>query len=444
VKRDIENDLIHWKSQANHLPLLLRGARQVGKSYLVEKFGQAHFENILTINFELQPELIHCFTTLDPQEILASLKILTKQPIEPGRTLLFLDEIQDCPNAIRALRYFKEKLPELHVIGAGSLLEFTINQEDFRMPVGRVQSLYLKPLSFKEYLTASGYQDLRSFLENSTLQTNINSAIHQKLLKLIREYMILGGMPAVLQEFFSSQDWQQCQNIQSLLLNTYRNDFGKYASRIEIKYLQRLFEKVPGLIAQHFKYNKVDPDMRSREIKQALYLLQLAGLVYPVYATAASGLPLASVINEKKFKVLFLDVGLIMRSNQLDATMLMREDLILLNRGVLAEQFVGQELLAYSNYFEEGNLYFWSREQKSSTAEVDFVTHAHTQIIPIEVKAGSTGRLKSIQIFMEEKQVPLGIHISLQPLGLHKNILSLPLYMIGELQRLVMQEFLRV
>jgi predicted AAA+ superfamily ATPase len=149
MDRDITKDLLYWKQQPEHMPILLRGARQVGKSYVVEKFGQDHFDNILTVNFELQPELGHCFDTLNPFEILPKLSLLTHHKIEPGKTLLFLDEIQDCPNAIRALRYFKEKFPALHVIAAGSLLEFTLNDADFRMPVGRVQSRYLKPLSFK-------------------------------------------------------------------------------------------------------------------------------------------------------------------------------------------------------------------------------------------------------------------------------------------------------
>src|SRR3990167_2582045 len=173
MDRDIEKDLLYWKQQANHMPILLRGARQVGKSYVVEQFGQDHFENTVIVNFELQPELIPCFETLQPTEILQKLTLSTHQKIIPGKTLLFLDEIQDCPNAIRALRYFKEKMPELHVIGAGSLLEFTLNQADFRMPVGRVQSLYLKPLSFKEFLSALGYQDLREFIGQADLEKKI-------------------------------------------------------------------------------------------------------------------------------------------------------------------------------------------------------------------------------------------------------------------------------
>lgn len=438
MERDIEQNLLRWKQQGNRLPLLLRGARQIGKTYVVEKFGRNHFDQLVTINFELQPEFVRCFDTLEPQEILTKLTLLTRQQIESKKTLLFLDEIQDCPNAIRALRYFKEKLPELHVIGAGSLLEFTLNSADFRMPVGRIQSLYLKPLSFKEYLTGMGYNDLRKFLEEIALtRTPIVEPIHQRLLKLVREYTVLGGMPAVLQAYLTQQDINQCQQIQTVLLNTYRQDFGKYAVQSDYKYLQRLFEKAPGLIAEHFKYVKVDPDMRSRDIKDALEMLRYAGLIYPVYSTTASGVPLVSLVNEKKFKILFLDIGLVMRATRLEAELLLNENILLVNRGVTAEQFVGQELLAYASHFEEANLYFWCREKSSSMAEVDFITHVGPRIIPIEVKAGTISRLKSLKIFMSEKKLDLGIRISQQPLSLHDGILSLPIYMVGELERLV-------
>src|SRR3990167_3443565 len=205
MDRDIEKDLLSWKQQADHMPILLRGARQVGKSYVVEKLGRDHFDNIVIVNFELQPELTPCFETLNPDDILQKLSLLTRHRIEPGKTLLFLDEIQDCPNAIRALRYFKEQLPALHVIGAGSLLEFTLNDANFRMPVGRVQSLYLKPLSFKEYLMAAGYQNLREFIEQEDLKKPIADTVHQALLKQVRNYMGLGGMPSVLKAYLSSE-----------------------------------------------------------------------------------------------------------------------------------------------------------------------------------------------------------------------------------------------
>lgn len=437
MDRDIEKDLLVWKNQQGRLPLLLRGARQVGKSYVVEKFGQTQFEHLLIINFELQPELQDCFTGLDPNRILQSLYLLTGQKVIPGKTLLFIDEIQECPNAIRALRYFKEKMPALHVIGAGSLLEFTLNNADFRMPVGRVQFIYLKPCSFREYLSACGYSQLREYLQTVTLDAPILPAVHEELLKRVREYMVLGGMPAVLQKYIEHKDFAEVQGIHAVLLNTYQTDFGKYASRACHEDLRRLFPKIPGFVGLEFKYASIDPEMRSRDIKLALDMLGYAGLLYRVYSTSASGLPLISLINEKKFKLLFLDTGLVQRATQLSAKTLMREDILLVNRGMVAEQFVGQELLAYQSPFEEAQLFFWSRAEKSSMAEVDFVFNIQGNIVPIEIKAGSTGRLKSLKIFMQEKKINLGLRISQLPLKLENNILSLPLYMIAEIPRLV-------
>jgi predicted AAA+ superfamily ATPase len=447
MDRDIIKHLLYWKQQTDRMPILLRGARQVGKSYVIEKFGHDHFDNLLVVDFELQPELIPCFETLNPFDILQKLSLLTHHKIEPGKTLLFLDEIQDCPNAIRALRYFKEKLPALHVIGAGSLLEFTLNDANFRMPVGRVQSLYLKPLSFNEYLTAVGHGDLREFIEQVDLQKPIADPIHQTLLKHVRIYMSLGGMPSVLKAYISSEvitpgslsrhyDVSQYRMQQAILMNNYRQDFGKYAKHIQIKYLQLLFEKAPGMVGDHFKYAKVDPDVRSLYIKSALELLQQAGLIYNIYSTAASGIPLITLMNEKKFKILFLDVGLVTYSSRIEAELLLK-DMILLNRGAMAEQFVGQELLAYQPYYEEAKLYFWCREKKSSMAEVDFLITVGSNIVPVEVKAGATGQLKSLHLLMNEKQLTLGIRVSQHPLIFDGQILSIPIYMVSQISRLV-------
>jgi len=441
MKRDIEVALVQWKQQKEPMPILLRGARQVGKTFIVEKFGREHFEQVVSINFELQPEMQDCFKTLEPTEILNAIFLLSQKKVTPKTTLLFLDEIQECPNAIRALRYFKEKLPNLHVIGAGSLLEFILNDAEFRLPVGRIQSLYLKPLSFKEYLVGSGNYQLRDLIEQSNLTTKIDDVIHQRLLKLLREYLVLGGMPGVLKNYFENKDIGTSLNIQTALLNTYRQDFGKYAKKSDYRFLQRLFEKIPGLIGKNFQYSKVDSDMKSRDLKEALYLLRNAGLIYQILSTSASGIPLGSLVNEKKFKVLFLDTGLVTRSSKLEAEILLNPDVILVNRGMIAEQFVGQELLAYTSPFEEGSLYFWEREAPSSSAEVDYIITVGENIIPIEVKSGSTGKLKSLRMFMQEKKSKYGIRISQQPLSEIDNLISIPLYMTGEISRIIKAKY---
>ena len=378
--------------------------------------GRNHFERFLSINFELEPELCKCFDDLHPEKIIHLIELIRNEKIIPGKTLLFFDEIQECPRAIMALRYFKEKMPDLHVIGAGSLLEFTLNDADFRMPVGRVQFLFLKPLTFYEYLLSIG---------------------EEKLLRHIKEYAALGGMPGVIKEYLETRSFYDVQNLQSNILATYRSDFGKYAKSIEYKPLQKLFEKAPGFISQWFKYAKVDSDMPSRLVKNALIQLGCAGLIYKVHATAADGLPLITYMNQRKFKLLFLDIGLVKRALKLDLELLFEKDLIYLNQGALAEQLVGQELLSLRGPFEESHLFFWVREKKNTSAEVDFLIPYKEFIIPIKVKAGNSGRLRSLQMFMQEKKSPIGIQISSQNFELEKKILKIPFYLIGELHRLL-------
>ncbi len=230
MERALFKQLENWQKRQEHLPLLMRGARQVGKTFLVEQFGKRCFENTVSINFELSPEYSACFATQKPKEILNKIEILGKQIITPGRTLLFLDEIQACPNAIMAMRYFKEEMPQLHLIGAGSLLEFALSQADFKMPVGRVQYLYLRPLSFMEYLEVTNNQKLLEFINQIELGQEIPEVIHQAALKLIREYMVLSGLPMEKNQFLITDSLAICQEYQTLLLRTYSDDFAKYSS----------------------------------------------------------------------------------------------------------------------------------------------------------------------------------------------------------------------
>lgn len=439
MQRLLESTLKKWKEQGPQAPLLLRGARQVGKTYLIRKFGNENFESILEIDFDLHPEYKACFNSQVPTEINSLIKTISRQEIVPGKTLLFLDEIQECPNAIMALRYYKELMPNLHVIAAGSLLEFTLKNEAFSMPVGRVLSLYLKPLSFKEFLMASGYAELVVQMEQAHVSTEFNPAITVLLEKLLRVYFITGGMPAVIQEYLHNQDLANCKFIQASLLSTFRNDFGKYATHAKHKYLQRVFEKTPGLIAEQIKYSQIDADIQSRDLKDAIAILKNAGLIYQVFASKATGLPLNALINPKKYKLLFLDVGLVKCTSNLDVDVMLNHDLMLVNQGKLVEQFVGQEMLAYMPAYSEGELNYWERDEQGASAEVDYVINVGDRILPVEVKAGKSGTLKSLHYFLANIShgQPLGIKISMQPLGLRDNILSVPLYMLSELDRII-------
>ncbi len=439
MERFLKQSLVAWKNNPSRMPLLLRGARQVGKSFLVNAFGQEHFDEVISINFERNPEYSACFDSFEITEILQKISVYQGKRIIPGKSLLFLDEVQACPRAIEALRYFKEEYPQLHVIATGSLLEFALREENFKMPVGRIEFLYLNPLSFLEYLDASGKSMWKEAIAAATLNTPLPSVLHTPLLQEVKRYMMLGGMPAVLNQALQQNAGESLFHpTQMNILTTYENDFARYATSAKQEHLRMVFQQMPLLIGQQTKYHKINPDVHSRFLKEAIFCLSLAGVIYPVYATHAAGLPLSAGLNYNKYKLFFLDVGLMTAKSNLSAAVLMSEDIMLINRGALAEQFVCQELLAYQAPFQKANIQYWSREEKGSQAEVDFVIQSRNNILPIEVKAGSTGRLRSLQLMMQEKKLPLGIRISELPLQWDEKtrILSVPFYMISEIQRL--------
>lgn len=438
--RSIEDELFAWKDQVNRKPLLLRGARQVGKSYVVEKFGRKNFANTIVINFELEPRFSSCFSQLEPTKIINSIEILTQQSIQAGKSLLFLDEIQQCPEAIQSLRYFKEKLPQLHVIAAGSFLEFVINNEQYQQPVGRVQSMYMHPCSFREFLLACGDHKLVDYLANVSIENPVELAIHDLLLERCREYFILGGMPEIVDFYVKNNKFYGCERLHATLFEYYFRDLAKYAQKINSTILEKIFSKAPGLVAKHFKYTDIDPEIKSRDQKPALEALVNAGIIHKVHLTSANGLPLLMGQNDKKFKLIHLDLGLVKYATGLDLEPLLSENLILLNQGALAEQFVAQELLAYAPCYKQTQLFYWERDKRGSQAEVDYVINIGPRIIPIEVKSGKTGRLKSIQQFLDEKGLDLGVRISQNQFQFSKRILTIPMYLIHELPRLI-QEF---
>jgi predicted AAA+ superfamily ATPase len=435
MKRFLEQELIKWKDLRDHHPLLLRGARQVGKSYLVEHFGKDHFENLVTVDFERRPDLKRCFETREPSEILKRLEIVLQQKISPGKTLLFFDEIQECPDALVSLRYFRELLPEQHLIAAGSLLEFLLHDERYSFPVGRVEFLYLRPLSFLEFLSVAtpiSYERIQTI----SLQSPANQVEHEELLKWVQAYFFVGGMPAAVHAFLENNSFLDGQRVHQRILQAYESDFGKYASLIQHKYLQKIFQKAPAIIGEVLKYSNIDRETRSRDLKPALELLTKAGLLQQVFATTASGLPLSAHILDHRFKLFYLDIGLLQSATHVDAEDFWQKELLQINEGKLAEQYVSQELIACRAPFSNQPLLYWERE-KGGDAEIDFVTSVDSQIIPIEVKAGSSGSLRSLHSFLNLKQVPLGVRISEHPLSLNDTLLSIPLYLAHAFQRLV-------
>ena len=417
--------------------MLIRGARQVGKSYSVTSFGQQEFTDVVTVNFELQPEMKQCFTNLPPREIIEKITLLSKKDIFPGNTLLFFDEIQECPQAILSLRYFYEQMPQLHVIGAGSLLEFTLASEQFRMPVGRVQYLFMHPLSFGEFLDAVGEDRLREAVQSRDAPKIIDDPLHTHLMSLAKKYMVLGGMPAVLEEFLDTGNMNRCLQIQQLIAQTYRDDFGKYANRIRHRYLEKIFYGVPRMVGRKFKYSHIDPTLQSRDLKQALELLEQAGGLYRVRRTSGEGVPLEANARDNQFKTIFLDIGLMQNMCGLNEQIALADDLLAVNAGALAEQLVGQELIAHHNPFAGPSLYYWGREARNSSAEVDYLITSGPKVIPVEVKSGPAGRMKSMQLFFKKYGPGKGIKFSQAPFDCSHDIINLPLYAVEYLDTLL-------
>lgn len=429
MERSIQKTLGEWKFAPHRKPLLVRGARQIGKTYVINKFAE-NFSSSVTINFERNPEYSKIFNIKDPDRIIEQIELLSGERIIPGQTLLFLDEIQECPEAIVALRYFYEEKPELHLIGAGSLLEFTLSSKNINIPVGRVQYLYMYPLSFGEFLQALGQQKLREYIMTPGNMVKISEAVHDKLLEQLRLYFILGGMPEAVQTYIDQKDLNACRLIQQSIVDTYRDDFGKYASQVQFKHLRKLFARIPSMIGNKFVYANVDADTKSRELKEALTLLETAGIIYRVKNTSGEGLPLESHANDRYFKVVFLDIGLMHAVNGLKRDIVLGEDLTDIYKGAMAEQFVGQELLAYSSPYHKNILYYWARDKRGSSAEIDYLLQKERNVIPIEVKSGPTGRMKSMMLYKDAYHPKQAVKISQAPFDDKKEILELPLYAI--------------
>lgn len=425
MKRDLLKQLLSWKTDPLRMPLIIRGARQVGKSWLVREFGKT-FENFIELNFDEDENTKAFFESqLSLQDILDRIQFYTGKKIENGKTLLFLDEIQECPRALKMLRYFKEKIPELHVIVAGSLLDFLLDKEG--LPVGRVQFLFLYPLSFGEFLDASGRSDLREYI-HSTIK---DPSIHSLLLELLKIYMWLGGLPAVVHAWITYRDAEKCQALQDSIMIAYNQDFHKYARKNQIPSVEKVFLSIPQQLGNKFKYKHVDHETKSNTIKNALELLIKAGIAYPSYHTGGQGIPLGANKDEKKYKVFFFDMGLAQRilGLRLRDWVIMPVDVQ--HMGSIAEQFVAQEYIAYSPPTKPSELFYWQREEQGSNAEIDFLWVKNNMIIPVEVKSGVKGGMKSMLAFLNSHpHSTMGLKISQKMPSLHGNIQEICLYEI--------------
>lgn len=450
IQRTAETFLDEWFQKKRRKPLVLRGARQVGKSTLVRRFAEQKGLVLNEINLERHLYLDAIFKTLDLGLIIRELEALMGRNIQAPDSLLFLDEIQATPHAIQALRYFHEEKPELPVISAGSLLEFVLSDHSFSMPVGRIEYYHLGPITFKEFLNAME-PGLVPFLTGYHVHQTLSATAHLKLVKRQREYLFTGGMPEAVLAYKEEDSIREVTAVHRSIAETYQDDFSKYAQKKDLVLLQKVFRQIPGMIGQKVKYSSISKDHKSREIKAVIDLLVKARICHPVFHSHCSGLPLAADTEETVYKLLFMDVGIAGYLTGIDWSAIQGLDgQALVNEGKLAEQFVGQHLM---DPLEPPRLTYWLREGKSVNAEVDFVIAGGNRVAPVEVKAGKSGTLKSLQQFVLHKKADLCVRLDLNPPefapishGVRTaegsgtvayTLLALPLYLVEELPRLL-------
>jgi uncharacterized protein len=451
MERIAANFLQTWFSSDYRKPLVIRGARQVGKTWLVRHFAKQIGKKLIEINLEKHPKLAIAFSSNDPADILKKISYDFETTIDPLKCILFIDEIQAFPELFAKLRWFAEDMPELAVIAAGSLLEFVLGKQEFSMPVGRISYMYLEPLSFEEFLLALHKPELITLIKEFTWKDSITDFSHEKLINLFNEYVIIGGMPAAVHSWSTNNSISEISQIHNDILQTYRDDFGKYSKRVSPQRLHEVITAVPRLLGQKFVYSHVNSNERIPAIKEALDLLCQAKVCHRITASSSNGVPLGAELLSHYLKVILLDVGLSSADLGLTlADLASVQELNLINKGGIAEQVVGQLLRTIDPIYQEPHLYYWLNPEKNSNAEVDYVIQHGNKVVPIEVKAGKSGTLKSLHRFMNLKDLSVAVRInsatpSLTEISLkdtqgeavNYQLRSIPFYLIGELHRLL-------
>lgn len=457
-ERIIDTYLSEWAARKTHKPVLLRGARQVGKSTAVRHLGE-QFENYVEVNFEKEPEYKALFKdNLDVTRIIPQMAAICGKPIKPGKTLLFLDEIQVCPEAIMSLRFFKEDLPDLHVVAAGSLLEFAL-EELPTFGVGRIHSMFMHPMTFDEFLKANGESLLMDARNHATATKPLPTVLHDKLIKLLRTYMLVGGMPEVVAKWVKTHDFLLCQEIQDDIIVSYEDDFPKYRKRVDPMLLRLTMRSAAVQVTKKFVYSQVGGGYKTEDVKKAVEMLILAGILIPATHTAANGMPLGSEADNSYRKMLLLDTGLMLRLlnmttgdiTPITSHIITADASELVNKGPMAEQIAGLEMLRYQSPNIRHDLFYWLRQAKNSQAEIDYLTNNGRNVLPVEVKAGTQGGMKSLWMFMRDKRLTQAVRCSLENFGAFdytdneangavRHVYICPLYAISMMRSVVNSE----
>jgi len=421
----------------------------------VELFANQSRRTLCNVNLERYPDLAGVFSSKNPEQIIQQIEFLPNISSVGGDTILFLDEIQAVPEAIPALRYFYEDMPDLPVVSAGSLLEFALADHTFSMPVGRIQYLHMGPMTFSEFLLAMDEGSLFKFITDYEFGQDIGDIVHQRLLHLLRSYYYVGGMPEAVAVFAESRSYKAVSDVHNSIIETYRDDFPKYAGNRNLNRMLNVFNFAARNVGVKIKYSNISSRDQSVTIKKDIELLAMARVIGKVVHSHCSGLPLQADLKEKVYKLLFLDVGLMNAICGLDWRSISQMDMVqVVNQGAIAEQFVGQHLQALLAGKPNRELNYWLREGRSANAELDFVVGFGGKIIPIEVKSGATGTLKSLHQFMGVKNAPLAVRLDTNipavqqvdtMIQVNKKrqqvkypLLSLPLYLVERLQDIVL------
>ena len=430
MERSLIKKLVEWKEKSNRKPLILKGVRQCGKTYLLKEFGKRHYESCAYFNFEENEALKTVFEKdYDTSRILFELGLYFGKAIEPGKTLLILDEIQECGRAITAMKYFCENAPEYHVVCAGSLLGIAL-QKQLSFPVGKVDFLTLYPMSFSEFLRAAGTEALADFVQSFKKGDNLPEVIGEKLATLLRQYYITGGMPEAVHTWCNTHSIEQVEVVQQAIINSYELDFAKHAPTKDFPKLSAIWRSIPEQLAKEntkFVFSHVKKGWRSKDLEDALEWLIAAGLVYKVCKIEKPFIPLSSYADDTSFKLYMADVGILRKLSKLpyevvlDATAAYREF-----KGSMTENYVLCELLKSV----DDTAYYWS---SGNTAEVDFIIQCGTEIVPVEVKSERNVKARSLAEYRKKYMPKYSVKTSMKHETDGESVLNVPLYLVSQM-----------
>lgn len=428
--------LIEWKASLHRKPLVIRGARQVGKTWLMKEFGKTQYESVAYVNLDGNVQMKNLFNLdYDIERIIRGLEVATDIKIKKQTTLIILDEIQEVPKALSALKYFYENDPEYHIVVAGSLLGVALH-EGTSFPVGKVDFMDLYPLSFIEFLEATNNYEFAGLINDKRFDKELITSFAPKIVDLLKEYFIVGGMPEVVGRYVQDKDLLSVRSLQKQILEAYEQDFSKHAPSYIVPKLREIWDSVPMQLAKEnkkFIFSRVREGARAREYETALLWLEDAGIATKVTRVNKPGLPLKAYENRDFFKLFFLDIGLLGAKSDLDSKVILDGSLIFEEfKGALTEQYVFQELQNMGIH-----PYYFARDD--SRGEIDFLVHTSNTVIPIEVKAGNNIQTRSLVAYVEKYHPKIAVRLSLAPLNIGELIKNVPLYMVSEIVGFVLE-----